>query len=98
MLETRSFDAAVYLRGWAGVREFLVATLEEGTPADLPIALHTITRAPGFPAFAEHIGMSEADLKAAFSDPHRQDFARLNEVLQAIGWRLTPSPLVAEAA
>lgn len=92
MLETSPFDAAEYLEGWDGVREYLIATLEDGEPWEVAKAFRTITRSPGFREFSEHIGRDPDDLARAISDPQRMDGAVMIEVINAIGWRIAPQP------
>lgn len=98
MIETKPWDAAEFLTGWEGIREYLVATLEDGEPREVAKAFNTITRAPGLNDFADHLSQSVDRLKEGFADPQRADSALMIEVLNAIGWEISPRTERAEAA
>lgn len=84
------FDAPDWLETPEAVREFLIAAAEEGETKFLSDSFSVVVRAKGFDAFAEAIGASPGDLRAAVAAEGGPDGVTLLDVMGALGWRLRP--------
>ncbi len=84
-----------YLRDHPEEVDAYVATLfeeyaESGDLATLLGSLRTVSRVKGVSQIAEQAGMSRKGVQKALSEEGNPEFARMNAILQAMGYRLAP--------
>lgn len=78
------------------VREFLIATVEDGD--DIQKALGFVARTMGVKEFAEEVGMPSSNVLRAINHGHNPTMATLEKMLRPFGVRLslakttTPKP------
>ncbi len=88
-LETRPFDSSEYLDTEEGIEEFLKATCEDGTAAQIAYALGVIAKARNMTKLAERTGLSRQALYKALSGQGNPEFATIQKVAEALGMRIT---------
>lgn len=88
-LETREFDPARYLTSDIAIEEYLAASFEDGTPADIANALGVVARARGMTDLAKDTGLSRQALYKALSKEANPEFATILKVVEALGYRLS---------
>ena len=88
-LEIRPFDSSEYLETEEGMEEFLKATCEDGTAAQIAYALGVIAKARNMTKLAEQTGLSRQALYKALSGQGNPEFATIQKVAEALGMRIT---------
>lgn len=88
-LEIRPFDSSEYLETEEGIEEFLKATCEDGTAAQIAYALGVIAKARNMTKLAEQTGLSRQALYKALSGQGNPEFATIQKVAEALGMRIT---------
>jgi probable addiction module antidote protein len=88
-LETSRFDSSEYLEGEEGIEEYLKATCEDGTAAEIAYALGVIAKARNMTRLAEQTGLSRQALYKALSGRGNPEFATIQKVAEALGMRIT---------
>lgn len=88
-LEIRPFDSSEYLETEEGMEEFLKATCEDGTAAQIAYALGVIAKARNMTRLAEQTGLSRQALYKALSGQGNPEFATIQKVAEALGMRIT---------
>jgi probable addiction module antidote protein len=88
-LETRPFDSSEYLDTEEGIEEYLKATCEDGTAAQIAYALGVIAKARNMTRLAEKTGLSRQALYKALSGRGNPEFATIQKVAEALGMRIT---------
>lgn len=73
--------------------EIFAAYAEDGDSAALLSALRVIARVKGVSAMAGQIGISRQGLQKALSAKGNPRLDNINAIMQAMGYRLTPTPL-----
>lgn len=66
---------------------------QSGDTAALLSSLRIVSRVKGVSRIAEAAGMSRKGLQKALSEEGNPEFARVNAILHAMGYRLTPQKL-----
>ena len=92
-LKLTRFDAADFLKSEAHIREYLVAALEENDPGYFQQALGTVARARGMQSVAVSAETTRAGLYKALSTQGNPEFATILRVVNALGYRLTLTPV-----
>lgn len=88
-LETRPFDSSEFLDTEEGIEEYLKATCEDGTAAEIAYALGVIAKARNMTKLAEQTGLSRQALYKALSGQGNPEFATIQKVAEALGMRVT---------
>lgn len=88
-LETNPFDSSEFLDTEEGIEEYLRATCEDGTAAEIAHALGVIARARNMTRLAEQTGLSRQALYKALSGQGNPEFATIQKVAEALGMRVT---------
>ena len=88
-LEIRPFESSEYLETEEGMEEFLKATCEDGTAAQIAYALGVIAKARNMTKLAEQTGLSRQALYKALSGQGNPEFATIQKVAEALGMRIT---------
>ena len=91
-LKTRPYDSARYLDNEEAIEEYLRATCEDGTPAEIAHALGVVARARGMSELARETGFSRQALYKALSGDGNPEFATIAKVAEALGLRLNFVP------
>jgi probable addiction module antidote protein len=87
-VESRIYDPARYLEGQEAIEEYLAATCEDGTPAEIAHALGVVARASGVSDLARRTGLTRQALYKALSGEGNPEFATIAKVAEALGLRL----------
>jgi probable addiction module antidote protein len=85
---TRTWDAAEYLKTDEDVAAYLDAALEEEDPALLAAALGDVARAKGMTDIARETGLGRESLYNALSSSGNPEFATVQKVVRSLGLRL----------
>ena len=93
MLETTEFDMAEYLDTEELQKGYLDYNAREGTPEDLLRAINAVARARGMTKTAKEAGITREGLYKALSPNGNPTFSTVWNILHAIGYTLTPTPL-----
>jgi probable addiction module antidote protein len=88
-LKTQPFDSARYLDSEEAVQEYLQATCEDGTPAEIAHALGVIARARNMTSLARKTGLTRQALYKALSGDGNPEFATIMKVAEALDLRLS---------
>lgn len=88
-LETRPYDSAEFLDSDEALEEYLKATCEDGSAAEIAHALGVIARAQNMTKLAEKTGLSRQALYKALSGDGNPEFATILKVAEALGLRVT---------
>ena len=83
------YDTAEFLDNNELIVEYLKATCEDGTPAEIARALGTIARAQNMTKLAEKTGLSRQALYKALSGEGNPEFATIAKVADALGLQIT---------
>jgi probable addiction module antidote protein len=89
------YDSADYLRSDEDIAAYLAACLEEAPadPAYIAAALGTVARARGMMKLAKKTGLTREGLYKALSKDGNPNLGTILKVLQALGLKLTVSPV-----
>ena len=93
MLETTEFDVAEYLDTEELRKGYLEEVAKDGTQEELLKAISDVARARGMSKVAEESGISRMGLYKALSPDGNPAFSTVWNVLHAIGYTLTPTPI-----
>lgn len=93
MKKLTEFDMAKYLDTDKLQKGYLDYNAEEGTPEDLLRAINTVARAKGMAKTAKAAGLSRDGLYSALSENGNPTFTTVCNILQAIGYKLIPTPI-----
>ncbi len=66
---------------------------KDGDTGALPSSMRVLGRAMGLTKLAEEAGMSRKGLQKALSEEGNLEFASVNAILHAMGYKLTPKKL-----
>jgi probable addiction module antidote protein len=88
-LKTYLYDSAEYLDTPEAWDEYLKATCEDGTPAEIAYALGVIARAQNMTKLADKTGLSRQALYKALSGEGNPEFATIVKVVDALGLRIS---------
>jgi probable addiction module antidote protein len=83
------WDSTEYLDTPEACEEYLKATCDDGTPAEIARALGTIARAQSMTKLAEKTGLSRQALYKALSGEGNPEFATIAKVADALGLQIT---------
>ena len=92
-IKTRPFDMANHLGSEEEITEYLRQVLEDNDPAELAGALGDIARARGMTQLARDTGLSRESLYKSLSGERAPSSETLFKVMQALGFKLTLSPM-----
>ena len=92
-METSKFDISDYLDSNEMIAEYLNTVLEDGTDAEMLIAIGNVAKAMGMTNIAEKTGMSRPSLYKALSEGAKPQFSTIMKVLKAVGGQLQIHPL-----
>jgi probable addiction module antidote protein len=87
-IETRPFDAAVYLKTDEDIVAYLDEAMETGDADYIIHALGIIARAKGMSAIAKESGLRRETLYKAFGEQGNPEFATILKFLNALGLTL----------
>ena len=93
MLETTKFDVADYLDTEELREDYLELVSKDGTPEELLKAINAVARARGMAKTAREAGITREGLYKALSPDGNPAFSTVYNILHAIGYTLTPTPL-----
>ena len=93
MLETTKFDVAEYLDTEELQQGYLDYNAKQGSPEDLLRAINTVARARGMTKTAKEAGITRDGLYKALSPDGNPAFSTVFNILRAIGYTLTPTPI-----
>lgn len=88
-LQTRPYDPVRYFDSEEAIEEYLAATCEDGTPAEIAHALGVIARARGVSDLADRTGLTKQALDEAFTGDGDPPFATIARVAESLGFRVT---------
>lgn len=91
--ETTLYDASDYLDSPEMIVAYLDAAFEDGDPATINGAIGAVARAKGMTSIAKETGFARESLYRALSADGHPEFATIVKVLQALGVRLTATPI-----
>ncbi|HWK46092.1 MAG TPA: addiction module antidote protein [Stellaceae bacterium] len=91
--ETLPWDAADHLDSQAAIAAYLNAVLEDGDPALIAAALGDVARSRGMRAVSRETGLGRTSLYKALSAEGRPEFTTVMKVVEALGLRLSVSPI-----
>ena len=94
-LTTTRWNSAAYLDSDEAVGAYLDEALETADPAFIVQALGTVARARGMTQIAKDAGLSRESLYRALSAEGDPEFDTVIRVLQALGLRLSVTPVEA---
>ena len=92
-MESTKFDIADYLDSKEMIAEYLNEILEEGNEAEILSAIGHIAKAIGMTKIAEETGLSRKGIQKALSGDGNPEFASVNAIIHAMGYRLSPQKL-----
>ena len=93
MEKLTEFDMAEYLDSEELQKGYLDYNAREGTPEDLLRAINAVARARGMTEIAKEAGITREGLYKALSPNGNPTFSTVWNVLHAIGYTLTPTPI-----
>ena len=93
MEKLTEFDMAEYLDTEELQKGYLDYNAKEGTPEDLLRAINAVARARGMTEIAKEAGITREGLYKALSPNGNPTFSTVWNVLHAIGYTLTPTPI-----
>lgn len=93
MIETTEFDIADYLDTQELQDGYLEEIAKDNDPAELMKAIQTVARAKGMTKTAKEAGITREGLYKALSPDGNPAFSTVWQILKAIGYTLTPTPL-----
>lgn len=93
MLETTEFDVAEYLDTEELREGYLELVAKDGTQEELLKAINNVARARGMAETAREAGITREGLYKALSPNGNPAFSTVWNILHAIGYTLTPTPI-----
>ncbi len=93
MLETTKFDVAEYLDTDELRKAYLELAAKDGTQEELLKAINDVARAKGMAKTAKEAGITREGLYKALSPNGNPAFSTIWNILHAIGYTLTPTPI-----
>ncbi|MBE6354562.1 addiction module antidote protein [Treponema sp.] len=93
MKKLTEFDMAEYLDTEELREGYLEYVAKEGTQEELLKAINDVARARGMSKVAEKSGMSRMGLYKALSPEGNPAFSTVWNILHALGYTLTPTPI-----
>jgi probable addiction module antidote protein len=96
--KTKPFDPAEYLDTPESIAAYMTEALETGDPSFVADALGVIARARGMSEVAREAGVSRESLYRALSADGNPAFGTVMRVAQALGLRLSVTPIPNKAA
>ena len=87
------FDMAEYLDTESLQQGYLDFNAREGTPEDLLQAIQVVARSRGMTKTAREAGITRDGLYKALAPDGNPAFTTVFNILRALGYTLTPSPL-----
>jgi probable addiction module antidote protein len=96
--KTKPFDPAEYLDTPESIAAYMTEALETGDPSFVADALGVIARARGMSEVAREAGVSRESLYRALSADGNPEFGTVMRVAQALGLRLSVTPIPNKAA
>lgn len=93
MLKTTEFDVAEYLDTEELRKGYLELVVKDGTQAELLRAINAVARARGMTETVKEAGITREGLYKALSPNGNPTFSTVWNILHAIGYTLTPTPL-----
>jgi probable addiction module antidote protein len=96
-LQTRPFDPAEYLGSPESIQEYLASAFESEDFATITDAIGVVAKARGMAELARETGLTRQSLYKALSPTGNPEFATILKVTHALGFRLTPEFLSADA-
>jgi probable addiction module antidote protein len=97
-VEISPWDPADHLGSAESIAAYLDAALEEGDPRLLAAALGDVARARGMAEIARATGLSRESLYRSLSAEGNPELGTVLRVLQALGLRLSATPVARSAA
>ena len=92
-LESTKFDVADYLNTEELREDYLELVSKDGSPEELLKAINDVARARGMAKTAREAGITREGLYKALSPDGNPAFSTVYNILHAIGYTLTPTPL-----
>jgi probable addiction module antidote protein len=96
-IETRPFDPAEYLDTPEGIHAYLEDAFAGGDPSEITDALGVVARAVGMSSLAHRTGITRPALYKALSREGNPEFATIMKVAEALGFKLSPVPVLETA-
>jgi probable addiction module antidote protein len=96
--KTKPCDPAEYLDTPESIAAYMTEALETGDPSFVADALGVIARARGMSEVAREAGVSRESLYRALSADGNPEFGTVMRVAQALGLRLSVTPIPNKAA
>ena len=93
MLKTTEFDVAEYLDTEELRKGYLELVAKDGTQAELLRAINAVARARGMTKTAKEAGITRDGLYKALAPEANPAFSTVFNILHAIGYTLTPTPI-----
>ncbi|MBQ2355507.1 MAG: putative addiction module antidote protein, partial [Treponema sp.] len=93
MEKLTEFDMAEYLDTEELQQGYLDYNAKQGSPEDLLRAINTVARARGMTKTAKEAGITRDGLYKALSPDGNPAFSTVFNILRAIGYTLTPTPI-----
>ena len=93
MLKTTKFDIAEYLDTEELREGYLELVAKDGTQEELLRAINNVARARGMAEIAREAGITREGLYKALSPNGNPTFSTVWNILHAIGYTLTPTPI-----
>ncbi|MBX3529882.1 MAG: putative addiction module antidote protein [Rhizobiaceae bacterium] len=97
-LKTTRFDVTEFLKDEEMITLFLEEAFATGDPAYIAKALGAVARARNMTKLAAEAGMSRTSLYKVLSGEGRPEFGSIVKIASALGYRVTVTPQVDEAA
>ena len=93
MLKTTEFDIAEYLDTEELREGYLELVAKDGTQEELLRAINAVARARGMTKTAKEAGITRDGLYKALAPEANPAFSTVFNILHAIGYALTPTPI-----
>lgn len=93
MLKTTKFDIAEYLDTEELREGYLELVAKDGTQEELLRAINNVARARGMAETAREAGITREGLYKALSPNGNPTFSTVWNILHAVGYTLTPTPI-----
>lgn len=96
-LTTRAFDPSEFLDSPEAIAEYLQSAFESEDASVIADALGVVARAMGMTELAAQTGLTRPALYKALSSDGNPEFATIMKVTHALGFKLRPERVLAEA-
>jgi probable addiction module antidote protein len=93
MTEVTQFDTASFLESEEAIAEYLNAALDEGDQDLLLLAIGNVAKARGMARVAADAGLGRESLYKALAPGAKPRYETIQKLLNAVGVRLTATPL-----